>query len=201
MPKEPLKPLSEAIFGPVTRAYKAGGFGLAFLALGAFLMLAAFFLPAGGVSGGVVAGTGFMLILLVCLLFLMKDVLPLFRAQRRIRENRDLIDAVQAIALQMTDVASDLQSLAFKHASDVSEVMREARPLLRRVPLIGTFADSELITRADDLSSAIVEYTGSAKKIITDVEHALVSSDARLLKKYAAELDTLRAGVTKLLKT
>ena len=42
MAKDAIKPLSDAVFGPVTKAYRAGGLGLAFLALGSFLMLAAF---------------------------------------------------------------------------------------------------------------------------------------------------------------
>jgi hypothetical protein len=203
MAKTPLKPLSQAIFEPVTKAYKAGGFGLAFLTLGAFLMLAAFFLPDRGRTAYAVVATGFILIALACVLFLVKDVLPLLRARRRIKESSDLIDAVQSMALQMTEVASDLQSLAFKHATTVATVMQEARPLLRKIPLplVGKFADSDIVVRADSLSTAIVDYTATAKKVISDVEDALVTSDATSLKQYANDLDRLRSGLAVLLKT
>jgi hypothetical protein len=200
MMKEPLKPLSDAIFGPVTRAYKAGGLGLAFLGLGAFLMLVAFLLPDRGLLGYVIVGVGFMLVALTCLLFLFKDVLPLFRLRRSINENRELIDAVQAMALQVTEVASDLQSLAFKHASVVAAVMQEARPLLRRVPVVGRFADSETVVRVDSLSSAIVDYTTRAKGIIGDVEDALVKSDASRLRQYIMDLREVRSELTRLLR-
>jgi hypothetical protein len=200
MAKEPLKPLSDAIFGPVTKAYKAGGLGLAFLGLGAFLMLAAFLLPDRGPLGYVIVVVGFILIALTCVLFLLKDVLPLFRLRRGIRENRELIDAVQAMALQVTEVASDLQSLAFKHASTVAAVMQQARPLLRQVPVVGRFADSETVVRADSLSSAIVDYTTRAKGIIGDVEDALIRSDARRLRQYIGELREVRSELARLLK-
>jgi hypothetical protein len=44
MSHEPVKNLSDAIFGPVNTAYQSGGFALAFLSLGAFVMLVAFIL-------------------------------------------------------------------------------------------------------------------------------------------------------------
>jgi hypothetical protein len=200
MPKEPLKPLSDAIFDPVTKAYKAGGLGLAFLGLGAFLMLAAFLLPERGPFGYVIVGVGFMLVALTCVLFLLKDVLPLFRLRRGIRENRELIDAVQTMALQVTEVASDLQALAFKHASVVAAVMQEARPVLRQVPIVGRFADSEMVARADSLSSAIVDYTTRAKGIIGDIEDALVRSDANRLRQYITDLRDVRSELARLLK-
>ncbi len=83
-----------------------------------------------------------------------------------------------------------------------SEVrVRGLGALLRRVPVVGRFADSEIVVRADSLSSAIVDYTTTAKKIIGEVEDALVHSDASSLKKYVTELDALRSGLAVLLKT
>jgi hypothetical protein len=201
MPETPEKTLSDAIFDPVSKAYKVGGFGLAFLALGAFLMLFAAFLPASGSLRYVVVSTGFVLIALTCVLFFIQDVRPLLSARRSIDQNRELIDSVQLAALQATEIASDLQSLAFKHASAVAMTMQTLRPHLRQIPVIGKFVDSELVTRTDALSAAIVDYTGRAKKAINDLEDALVRSDPAALKKYSTELAAIRTHVEDLLKS
>lgn len=201
MSKEPIKLLSDAIFSPTSKAYKAGGLGLAFLSLGALLMVAAFLLPGRGIVGYFLVGTGFLLVALTCLLFLFKDVLPLFRVRQGIEENRELLDAVQAMALQVTELASELQSLAFKHASTVATVLQEMRPLVRNLPVVGRFADSNSVVRVDSLSSAIVDYTNRAKSIINDVENALLRSDPRGLKKYISDLTALRGQLTEILKT
>ena len=201
MSKEPIKLLSDAIFNPTTKAYKAGGLGLAFLSLGAFLMLVAFLLPGRGVGEYFLVGTGFLLVALTCLLFLFKDVLPLFHLRQGIEENRELLDAVQTMALEVTELASELQSLAFKHATMVAAVLQQVRPLVRNLPIVGRFADSDAVVRADSLSSAIVGYTNQAKSIISDVENALLKSDAGGLKKYITDLIALRGQLTEILKT
>jgi len=201
MSKEPIKLLSDAIFSPTTKAYKAGGLGLAFLSLGALLMFAAFLLPGRGVGEYFLVGTGFLLVALTCLLFFFKDVLPLFRLRQGIEENRELLNAVQAMALQVTELASELQSLAFKHANMVATVLQQVRPLVRNLPVVGRFADSDAVVRADSLSCSIVEYTNQAKSIISDIENALINSDARALKKYITDLGALRGQLTEMLKT
>lgn len=200
-PRTPEKSLSDAIFEPITKAYKAGGLGLAFLGLGAMLMLLAFSFPDRGPLAVVIVATGFGLVVLTCTLFLFKDILPLYRVRRGIRDNAELVDSVQTAALQMTEVASDLQALAFKHANTVAAVMQDIRPAVRRLPLVGMLADSETVVRADSLSASIVEYTTKAKVVIHDVEDAIVHSDSTRLKAYVVQLKELRADVTGILKT
>jgi hypothetical protein len=199
-PRTPEKSLSDAIFEPITKAYKAGGLGLAFLALGAFLMLAAFVRPQRDFFSALIVVTGFGLIALTCILFYFKDVLPLYRVRREIHQNKELIDAVQTAALQMTEVASDLQALAFKHASTVASAMQDLRPAIRRIPVVGGLADAPGIVQANSLSAAIVDYTTKAKTMIADVEDAIVHSDATRLKAYILQLKELRADVANVLK-
>ena len=195
----PIKPLSDAIFSPVSKAYKAGGFGLAFLTLGAFLMLVAFFLPERKLLSYLVLGIGLVLIILPCILFFAQDVRPLFAAQRSIQTNRELIDAVQRAALQATEMASDLQALAFKNATAVASAMQLVRPQLRQIPILGKIADSEIMGRTDKLSAAIVDYTGKAKRVIADLERSLVQSDPHAITKYIQEIAGLRVEIKELL--
>jgi hypothetical protein len=45
-----VKKLSDAVMGPLIKAYQIGGFGLAFLPLGALMMLTATFVAGGNLS-------------------------------------------------------------------------------------------------------------------------------------------------------
>jgi hypothetical protein len=195
MPRTPEKLLSNALFGPLTKAYKAGGLALAFLSLGAFLMLTAFMRSERDVLTYSTAVTGFGLILLPCVFFLFKDLAPLLQIKRNIDEKREVVDAIQAAALQMTEVASDLQALAFKHASTVSTLLQDIRPTLRQLPFLSSLADSAPVQRADALSSTIVTYTVNAKSIIRGVEDALVHSDPALLHTYIGQLKELKSEI------
>lgn len=193
------KPLSEAIFEPVNKAYKAGGFGLAFLTSGAFLMLIGFLLSDRGPLTYLLVGTGFLLIISTCLLFYLKDIRPLMKIQTHIEENTELLDAIQRSALEMTELASDLQALAFKHASQVSAVIQVIRPQIRALPVVGKLADSDALLTADTLSANIVQTTRKAKQIIHDIEDALTKADPTCLKKYLVELKELRTEIEDLL--
>jgi hypothetical protein len=200
MSQETLKPLSDALFDPVSRAYKAGGLALAFLTLGAFLMLVAFLRSTKDTASYVILCTGFILVISTCLLFFLKDIRPLFNAQKSIDQNRELIDAIQRTALEVTELASVLQALAFKHASELAAGLHVLRPQIRALPVIGKLADSDLIVRTDSLSSAIVEYTSKTKQVIEEVKTALVSSDPQGLQKYLEDLREIRGEVEQTLR-
>jgi cellulose biosynthesis protein BcsQ len=194
-----MKSLADAIFEPINKAFKAGGLVLTLLSVGAFLMLVAFFWPNKGVISYLLLSTGLLLIVITCIFFYIKEMRPLLNTQRKIEENRELIDAVQNTAIIVTDLVSDLQALAFKHANQISGLLQEIRPQIRPLPLIGRLADSELVVKSDAMSATIVDYTNKVKRVVADLKHALVTSNPKDLKKYLNELEGLRAKVEHLL--
>jgi hypothetical protein len=90
---EPVRLLSAAISEPIERAYRTGGFGLAFLFLGALFMLVAPFVP-NSLLTLFLATVGFLLIVAVGSLFFFKELRPLARAERVTAQNKEMIDAV-----------------------------------------------------------------------------------------------------------
>ncbi len=198
------RPLSDVVFGfsdPVIRAFRVGGFGLAFLILGAFLMLSAFVRNTRDPLTYVIAGTGFFLMLLAAALFLFKDIMPLYRAKQNIDQKREIVDAIQRTALQMIEVTSDLQALAFKHATAAIAVSNKIRPIIRNVsPFIGGLADNQAMRRVDLLSATIVDWTTKIKTTIAEIEDALIRSDPKLLNRYLSTLKDLRVEIEGSLK-
>jgi hypothetical protein len=194
-----LRPLSDAVSSPLTKAYRVGGFGLAFLVLGAILFSAAVVSPRGVLSY-FMASVGLLLIAVPCYFFYVKEIRPIASAQRQVAANADLIDSVQEVALSTTYAAYDIQALAYKYADDVRELLRVARPAMERLPVLNKIARSPQFEQADWLTGAIVDVTERAERIIGDVRQALIDADPTALKKYALELDGLRTELRRLLR-
>lgn len=206
-----IRPLSEAVSVGISRVYRLGGLALTFVFAGTVLMIVGVILGTGPVSY-IIAGVGATLIFAVVALFYQQDIKRLSEARRAVNTNAELIDAVQQTAIRMTDLASSLQSLAFKHADQIAALITSQRervqeiantPPLSLVPGVAQLADrlvdNEYVVLASDLSTAIVRTTEGAKTVIGEVNSALVRSDPVALRKYLGEISELDDKVTDLL--
>jgi hypothetical protein len=194
-----IKPLSDALAEPLTKAYKVGGFGLAFLVLGAIFLAASAVSPRGPLSY-VIAAVGFFLIVVPCYYFYVKSIRPIASKRREVQRSRELIDSVQSAALEMTYAAYELQSLAYKYADDVANLLRVARPAMETIPFLKRIADSPQFDRADWFTSSVVTITERSQRVITDIQRALIESDPTALKRYLDELKTVRGELKELLR-
>lgn len=194
-----LKSASEAILDPITKAYRTGGLALAMLVLGAFLMFAATLVPQQWLTISLVA-IGFVLISVVCCLFFVKELRPLARAQRIARQEGELIDSIQRASIELTDLALELQALAFKNSQQIDAALTALLPIVERIPRLGPkVANSKPVQGSSRLSRQIVALTQGWQGVVSDLRDALVSSDPAKLRKYVGELVRLRAAVTDLL--
>ena len=196
---DPVQSLADAISEPITKAYRVGGFGLAFLLLGALMMLTATLKGSTGIASYLLASAGLVLIVIPCYFFYVKEIRPISTVRQSVVENKEVIDLVQATALSMTDLTGDLQALAFKYANEVNQALGVVRSQIRPIPGIGQLADHPMLSTTHALSDGIVTTTLKIKEIVTDIREALVTSDPDLLRKYLAEVDTLKINVTRLL--
>ena len=115
----PFKPLSDAISAPIVDAYKAGGLGLTLVFVGTLLLLSTL-LFGGSITAYVIGILGALIILTVLYLFYFQSIKPLKDLNDRVKKNQETINTVQQAAIQMTDLAYNLQSLAFKNADEVA---------------------------------------------------------------------------------
>src|SRR5215475_8743767 len=159
MPSTPKVKLSDAIGAPIVSAYKAGGLGLAFLTLGASLLLAAFRWNDRGVFTYFILGIGTLLIFSTLTLFYFKDLKKLMNAHERIQQNAELIDTIQQTALEMTELADSLQALVFKHAAQVKQTIEALTPYVKGLPLVGPILETQGESLAKTLDPNIVKTT------------------------------------------
>jgi hypothetical protein len=69
------------------------------------------------------AGVGILLIFPVLILFYFRDIKKLSQINKSIKHNKNMIDTVQNTAIEMTELANNLQALAFKYANEVSDII------------------------------------------------------------------------------
>ncbi|HEY3567931.1 MAG TPA: hypothetical protein VGP73_08350 [Thermoanaerobaculia bacterium] len=183
--------LSDAIFGPVNRAYRVGGFGLAFLGIGVLLMLAVFLSDKTDWRAIGLFIVGVVLVIATGVLFLLRDVLPLLVVRNRIEQNREFIDIVQRTAVDLTELLDLAQELAIQNAEGISSILEKLRPVVRMLPAIGHVADSKPVVRTEETARSIVVIAKNGRAVIGDVREALVHSNPDPLKAYVSKLEEL----------
>ena len=210
MTTEPqVKLLADAISTPIIKAYTTGGYGLSLLTVGAVLLVLDVVSPERNYLAAIV---GTVVIASVLAFFWFHGIRTLRQAQKSIHDNRELLNSIQGTAIQMTELSSHLQSLAFKHADEVASVLAHARKTVRQiinVPLIGNtalgrsiaeLADHEKVVDAEEMAVSIVDYTEAAKDVIEDVRRALTQLEAEPLTKYREQISELDAQIKTLLR-
>jgi len=134
-----VKPLAEALSTRIIKAHKAGGLGLVLVFVGTLLLTVAVIAPRS-MKTYIAAFLGALIIIIILIRFYFLDIKKLQEASRTIKDNEELLNAVQAAAIQMTELSSHLQALAFKHADLVAPVLSQAREAVRKInqiPIIG----------------------------------------------------------------
>lgn len=183
--------LYESLASPLTKAYRVGGFGLAFLLLGASLMLTAVIGRWGWPSYA--AGiAGFVLVLIPAYFFYIKEIRPIGRAQRAVEQNKELIDAVDHTLQSMLMLCLSLQGLLLVHAEQVNAVLSTSRAQLRALPPpLGMLADRPVLKNANAFSQAVVAMATGLGSVLGEVKQALIDADPGRLRRYLADLDQL----------
>lgn len=196
-----IKALSDALAEPLTKAYRVGGFGLAFLLLGGLLLLTASLVPRTefSIPIALAASVGLILILLPCYFFYVREIRPIARAHEAVRQNAEFIDTIQKTAMSMTESALLIQAVAFMYSSEVKEALEVIREQIRPIPVIGQLADDPLIVGAANYSHTIADFTRNFRSVVEDVRLALTTSDPKHLKSYLQRVNLLQKTMEEML--
>jgi hypothetical protein len=203
--------LGTAVLDPIINGYKAGGAALALILVGTILLLAA--VAAGpSVPFYIAAGAGAVTILAILVRVYFFEFQDAKRMTKTIKDNQALMNSIQESAIQLTEICAELQTLAFKHSDKVRPLLKNVRDALRNVgeiPFlkkteiggkIAALAESSKLQEIDDLSTAIVEGTQGAKKVIDDLRRALTTLDAEPIAAYSKQLTDIKIQLIELLK-
>ena len=122
------------------------------------------------------------------------------RAVTALRDNKEAIDHIQDISIDLTRLVNTMQAYGFKNIEKLHEALQSARPFLEKLPFVGDRLSDFDPSNYQWISSALVEKTEEIEALIGDVEQALIKADAKKLKKYSQDLSDLIHSVREQLK-
>tara|TARA_Y100001963_G_C6635208_1_gene378246 strand:+ start:86 stop:643 length:558 start_codon:yes stop_codon:yes gene_type:complete len=181
------------------KLYKTGGFALAFGFAGIISMIFAN-LP-GLTLPSELFVVGAILTISCFLFFVYTHFQGTRKAKAEIDENKPLIDAVQDVSLQVTELISVIQAYSFKNLSKIHNTLEVACPIIEGLPVVGAKAKEWGLNDAAKISGLIVDTTENTKNLVLDLKVALVNADLKKLKNYSSELRQAVDLTKKALKT
>ena len=190
---------SDTLTDSLTSLYKVGGLVLVFIFIGVITMIF------GNLSSSAMSKWIFLVgavITFCCLgLFMYGQLRGPVKAAKLLRDNKETLDAVQGIAIELTRTVSVLQSLTFKHMKEVDGILQNVMPIVSTIPIIRSKMDALGISEVRNTSQIIVEASTRIETTVRDIEDALVNANSRKLQAYVADVAKLTREIKSVLAT
>ena len=106
---------------------------------------------------------------------------------KAIEENKEIIDTVQELGIDLSRAISSLSKTAMKYIKLVDSVMDTIVPVITGIPLIPR-KTTESLNKLRSLVDKITTSCESSQRISADVEKGLVSGDVTKLKTHSEDL-------------
>ncbi|HLA64594.1 MAG TPA: hypothetical protein VK610_09225 [Rhodothermales bacterium] len=184
--------VSSSLADVLARLHKAGGLSLVFLFIGVILVLIA---NMGGKFQAITMALGVILLLCSFAIFAFLHVKGPVRAIRTLRENKETIDSLQELGLELTGVANSAQLFAIRYIEQISDVIAKSLPVLMIIPGVGSKVKELGLDRVPQLTRLVVESSDNAERVIQDTERALRTADFSVLRQYAESLRGAKRGL------
>jgi hypothetical protein len=117
---------------------------------------------------------------------------------RMIQEHKDMIDAIQEVALELTNSIGSLHTLTVKYAGIANSILDVLLPIVRNLPLIPKNI-IDMLANLESLTQKIIDNQASTSKTINDVQGGLRSGDVSRIKGHAGELQAVTKAITGIL--
>lgn len=113
---------------------------------------------------------------------------------KAIDENKEIIDTVQELGIELSHTIGSIAVTAVKYAKVVDSLLDVVVPIITSIPLTPK-KTVEFLNDVRSMADKIIASCESSQKIADDVEKGLVSGDVGRLKTHSAELKKVTASV------
>lgn len=117
---------------------------------------------------------------------------------RMIQEHKDMIDAIQEVALELTNSIGSLHTLTVKYAGIANSILDVLLPIVKNLPIIPKNV-IDMLVNLESMTQKIIDNQASTAKTITDVQGGLRSGDVSKIKGHAGELQAVTHAITGIL--
>jgi hypothetical protein len=117
---------------------------------------------------------------------------------RMINEHKTMIDAIQEIALDLTEAIGTLNSLTVKYAGRANEILDILLPVVKKIPLIPDKVE-DLLIQLEKWTQKIIDNDETTAKTIADVQLGLKTGDVAKLQDHSGDLQKVTRALTRML--
>ena len=117
---------------------------------------------------------------------------------RMINENKDMIDSIQEVALELTTSIGTLHTLMVKYAGIANNILDGLLPIVKGLPIVPKNVTAMLVN-LETVTQKIIDSQASTSKTIADVQSGLQAGDVNKIKGQAGQLQALTKSLTAIL--
>jgi hypothetical protein len=112
-----------------------------------------------------------------------------------IESNKQMIDSMQELALELTSSIGSLHTLTVKYAKTANKILDALLPLIKNLPIIPKNI-TQMLVNLEAVTQKIIDNETATSKTITDVRGGLQTGDANKLKAHAGQLQAVTRSIT-----
>ena len=117
---------------------------------------------------------------------------------RMIQDHKNMIDAIQEIALELTNSIGSLHTLTVKYAGIANNILDGLLPIAKGLPIIPKNI-LQLLINLEAITQKIIDNQASTSKTITEVQSGLKTGDVNKIKGHAVALQSVTRTLTSIL--
>jgi len=117
---------------------------------------------------------------------------------KMISEHKEMIDAIQETALELTTAIGTLNKITVKYAGIANDILDVLLPIIEKIPLIPDKLEALLI-QLEKWTQKIIDNNEKTTKTITDVHSGLKSGDVSKIKAHSSDLRKVTRSLTAIL--
>ncbi len=117
---------------------------------------------------------------------------------RMINSHKEMIDAIQEVAIELTGAMSTLHTLTVKYAGIANAILDSLLPIVKGLPIIPK-KSTDMLVNLEAVTQKIIDNSKSTAKTITDVNAGLKTGDVSKLKGHAVQLKSVTRSITSIL--
>jgi t-SNARE complex subunit (syntaxin) len=117
---------------------------------------------------------------------------------KMINEQKETIDTIQEMGIQLTTAIGTLHTMTVKYAGVVNNILDMLLPILEKIPLIPPKL-LDMVKTMERVTQKIIDNQEKTTKTITDIDTGLKTGDVSRLKGYSGELQKVTQAFTSIL--
>jgi hypothetical protein len=115
-----------------------------------------------------------------------------------IEQNKEMIDSIQEIAIELTSSIGSLHTLTVKYARIANQILDVLLPILKNLPVVPKNVMA-LLVNLESITQKIIDNETSTAKTITDVRSGLNTGDVNKIRGHADQLKNVTQSISAML--